>query len=144
MMFADPDMYSAGKVASGLYLLYVGAQMARTDVHSLLQVPGLNHAEAPAASLVSRGFFAAVSNPKSWLFYASLLPPLIHPERSLLPQVAALISLLLTVEFMALLLYATCGQAASAMLKKAAWARLFFVSAGAIIAGFGCQIILER
>lgn len=142
IMFAHPGVYGVTKVAGGLYLLYVGLQMARTDIRSLSPVPEVDDMDARSVRLMWRGFLTAISNPKAWLFYASLLPPFIRSDRLLLPQVALLISLLLFIEFISLLLYASCGQITRGMLERKTVARSFFILAGAIVFAFGVEIIV--
>ncbi|WP_170936983.1 MULTISPECIES: LysE family translocator [Rhodomicrobium] len=145
IMMGHSDVYAIGKAAGGLYLLYIGVQIARTDFQVLAGISKADptSAGAAAAALVTRGFLVAIGNPKSWLFYAALLPPFIRPDRPLLPQVAWLVSLLLLIEFLSLMLYAGGGRAARTMLQSEVLARAFFFIAGAIIFGFGIQILLE-
>jgi homoserine/homoserine lactone efflux protein len=142
LMLTNPDLYRIGKVLGGCYLLYVGVQMARTDARSLSPVADVDHSRAGAGGLILQGFLGAVGNPKAWLFYASLLPPFIRSDAPLLAQVISLVSLLLVIEFMSLLLYAGCGRAARGLLKSEILARGFFIIAGAVVFGFGVEIIL--
>ncbi len=142
MMLAQPDLYRIGKVAGGVYLIYIGLQIARTEIGALSPVAEMGGKYAGAGRLIWQGFFAAVSNPKSWLLYASLLPPFLQPDRRLLPQVASLVSLLLLVEFTSLLLYAGCGQAARHLLRSPVLARSFFIIAGTVILAFGVEVMV--
>jgi homoserine/homoserine lactone efflux protein len=144
VMISRPDVYGIGRMIGGVYLLYIGLRIARTDIRALSIGSEIGHIHARPDALISRGFISAVGNPKSWLFYASLLPPFMQPDRPLLPQVTLLVLLLLLIEFMSLLLYATCGQAARRVLKNATLARAFLVIAGAVVFCFGVEIVLVR
>ena len=142
VMFSQPDVYSVAKVLSGCYLLYIGAQIALVDVTALATGEQDHSGATGHLELIQRGFVAAISNPKAWILYASLLPPFIRSDASFTIQVITLVALLIIIEFLSLLLYASCGQAMRRILGSPGFARTFFALAGAIIIGFGVELIL--
>jgi len=65
-----------------------------------------------------QGYITATSNPKGWIFLAALLPAFIDPERSLIPQAAIILPLMILIEFISLLIYASGGRALRDMLVR--------------------------
>ena len=68
-------------------------------------------AEKAASQLAINGFVTAIANPKGWAFFLTLLPSFLVEEQPLLPQLSVMIAIILVIEFIALMLYATGGKA---------------------------------
>ena len=64
-----------------------------------------------------QGFITAVANPKGWAFFIAMVPAFINYEANLIPQMSALVIIILIIEFISLMIYATGGQALGIMLK---------------------------
>ena len=65
-----------------------------------------------------QGFITAVANPKGWAFFIAMAPAFINYEANLIPQMSALVIIILIIEFISLMIYATGGQALGIVLKK--------------------------
>jgi len=61
--------------------------------------------------LIAAGFITATSNPKAWIFDASLLPTFIKTDQAIVPQAVILLSIIVVIEFICLLIYASGGRA---------------------------------
>ncbi|QFT84710.1 homoserine/homoserine lactone efflux protein [Halomonas sp. THAF12] len=89
-----------------------------------------------------QGFVTAVANPKGWAFFVALLPPFLDASRPLAAQLVALVAIILTIEFGALLAYATGGQTLRHLLGQADKVRLLNRLAGTLMIGVGAWLIL--
>jgi threonine/homoserine/homoserine lactone efflux protein len=72
----------------------------------------------PRRTLFSQGFITAVSNPKGWAFHMALLPPFIDSKLAFWPQLLVLVAIILLLEFVSMLLYASGGKALALFLTK--------------------------
>jgi homoserine/homoserine lactone efflux protein len=140
LMLAYPSLYRAARCLGGAYLIYVaiglwvsGHRLTSRDFdHRIAMTP---------RALVLQGFIAAIANPKAWIFYASLLPPFITPSAPFLPQLVKLVSALVVIELLALLVYASGGQALKALLQSSPLLRTVNLLAGCAIAFIGGELI---
>jgi len=140
LLLVHPRLYQLAVSIGGVYLIWIGVRLALCG-----GVPAeIDHSMEllTRRSLALRGFVSAVANPKAWAFYGALLPPFIAPSQSVVPQLAALLALMLAIEFAALLLYAGGGRALKALLQHAAAMRLVHVLAGGMILVFGIRLLL--
>ena len=71
---------------------------------------------ASRLDLMSQGFVTAIANPKGWAFFVALLPPFLDASRPLDSQLTVLIAIILTLEFICLLIYAAGGRTLKAIL----------------------------
>ncbi|OBX36897.1 homoserine/homoserine lactone efflux protein [Halomonas elongata] len=89
-----------------------------------------------------QGFVTAVANPKGWAFFVALLPPFLDASRPLAGQLAVLVALILTIEFLALVTYATGGQTLRHLLGQSRNVRLLNRIAGTLMVGVGIWLAL--
>lgn len=106
------------KYGGGLYLMVVGYQMINSKGSLALNFDGANVYEISFIKLSLQGFITAVANPKGWAFFIAIVPAFINYEISLLPQMSALVLIILVIEFLSLMLYAIGGQALGVLLKR--------------------------
>lgn len=142
IMLQFPEVFTLFKLAGGLYLGWIGIEMWRS--RGSLAIP--ENIDTPPSSkpldLALKGFITAIANPKGWAFFISLLPPFLNQTQPLAPQLAVLIAMILTMEFMCLLLYATGGQALRHLLLDRGNIRLLNRIAGTLMIGVGVWLIV--
>ncbi|PJG57435.1 LysE family translocator, partial [Aeromonas cavernicola] len=137
IMLNYPALFSAFKYVGGAYLVWLGIQMWQakgkmaipTDISTAQQTGGM--------ALAAQGFVTAIANPKGWAFMVSLLPPFISTNKPMLPQMSALVALILLIEFLCLLLYASGGRTLRHFLAKSNNVVLMNRIAGSLMLGVG-------
>ncbi|WP_207062482.1 LysE family translocator [Motiliproteus sp. SC1-56] len=141
LMLQYPELFELFKYLGGAYLGYLGIQLWRSRGKMALGQPG----DAPVTSrreLVLQGFITAVANPKGWAFFVALLPPFISDQHPLMPQVTVLLALILVIEFICLLLYASGGRTLRRFLSGSHNVRLMNRLAGTLMMGVGVWLAL--
>ena len=136
IMVNHPQIFTIFKYAGGVYLGYLGIQMWMSRGKM-----ALSKAECPvsisARSLALQGFITAIANPKGWAFFIALLPPFVHQTKPLLPQISVLLAIILTLEFICLILYASGGNTLRVFLQKSDNVKLMNRVAGTLMMGVG-------
>ena len=102
-----------------------------------LNIDGTHSFEINFIKLSAQGFITAVANPKWWAFFIAIAPAFINYKAALLPQMSALVIIILILEFIALMIYETGGQALGIILKKQNNIRLINRVAGLWLVGVG-------
>lgn len=100
--------------------------------------------EAAAPRLFLRGLLVAFSNPKALVFMAALFPQFIDPSAPLGAQLAALVSIMVVVEFGWIMAYAIGGNSIAARLSGAAATRTLNRLTGGLMIGAGGLLALAR
>lgn len=113
LLLASPTVFTVFKVGGAAYLLWT----AWRSWHAAPAALGGASSIKPTA-LFAQGFFTAVANPKAWAFQMALLPPFIDAKAPLLPQMAVLLALMVVIEFVCLLIYASGGRSLSELLLR--------------------------
>lgn len=137
LMLRQPELFALFKWVGGVYLGYLGVMMWRS--RGRMAIP-LDNVELPSASryqLALQGFVTAVANPKGWAFFVALLPPFLDASRPLAGQLAVLIAVILSIEFLSLLLYAAGGRSLRRVLGESGNVRLLNRVAGTLMVGVG-------
>ncbi|WP_299591986.1 LysE family translocator [uncultured Microbulbifer sp.] len=143
-MLKHPTAFQVFKYCGALYLAYLGIQMWRARGRMVLVEPTAEAQPAvPAISLMTQGFVTAVANPKGWAFFIALLPPFIHQDKPLLAQMVVLLCIILTLEFICMLIYASGGRTLSRLLHKGENVRLMNRIAGTLMLGVGGWLALS-
>ncbi len=88
-------------------------------------------------TLAIQGCVTAVANPKGWAVFIALLPPFIDQALPLAPQLSVLIGMILSIEFLCLVLYAIGGQSLAHLLRKRSNVRIMNRIAGTLMIGVG-------
>jgi threonine/homoserine/homoserine lactone efflux protein len=140
LLLQAPTVFAVFKWIGAAYLVYMGWQTWRSEAPRLNVEAG--DRRRGAASLVFQGFITAVSNPKAWAFNVALLPPFVDRDRPLLPQLLALLALMLVIEFISLQIYAHGGRALSEQLHRRGKARWLNRVAGSLMVGVGIWLAL--
>ena len=132
-----PSFFTAFKFAGGAYLAYVGIQMWRSRGRLALQETSDCIENVSRRALAMQGFVTAIANPKGWAFFIALLPPFIDRSLPLPPQMVVLLIMILTIEFISLVLYALGGQSLAHLLRKRSNVRIMNRIAGTLMIGVG-------
>jgi homoserine/homoserine lactone efflux protein len=141
LLLKAPTLFAVFKWVGAAYLLYMGWQAWRAQPSRPEQVTGDNRRSR--TSLILQGFVTAVANPKAWAFFVALLPPFVDRSRALLPQLLALLALMLIIEFICLQIYAHGGRALSEQLHRRGKARWLNYIAGSQMMGVGIWLALS-
>lgn len=134
IMLKYPEFFILLKYGGGLYLAYLGINLWLSRGNMALDIQA-NTIVPKRFALMSQGFVTAVANPKGWAFFIALLPPFIDIERALIPQLSALVGLILTLEFSCLCLYAISGSTMRKFLQNAGNVRLLNRISGTLMLG---------
>lgn len=139
LMLQTPQVFTIAKFAAAAYLAWsaIRAWRASADVSVTGKGVGLSKRQ-----LVIQGFVTATSNPKAWIFDASLLPPFINPDQAILPQAVILLSIIVVIEFACLLIYASGGRALMELLTKRGLGHWLNRISAIMMAGIAVWLIL--
>jgi len=136
IMLNHPDIFTIFKYIGGIYLGYLGIQMWMSRGKM-----ALTHTECSITisrtALALQGFITAIANPKGWAFFIALLPPFINQNKPLLPQISILLAIILSLEFLCLILYASGGNTLRKFLQKSTNVKLMNRIAGTLMLGVG-------
>ena len=133
LMAANPILLVVFKYVGGAYLLFVGLQMMRSRGAMAVKPDGSVSFDLDFFSLAGQGFITAVANPKGWAFFLAMTPGFINYDVDLGPQMTALVSIILIIEFTSLMLYAAGGQVLGKLLLNSDNVLLLNRVAGALM-----------
>ena len=136
IMINHPDIFTIFKYAGGLYLGYLGIQMWLSRGKMALSKTECS-VDISNTSLALQGFITAIANPKGWAFFIALLPPFINQTRPLMPQISVLLLIILSLEFICLVVYASGGITLRRFLQKSDNVKLMNRIAGSLMLGVG-------
>lgn len=142
LLLAYPSLFIALKYGGGAYLCYLAYGMWRSKGKMAIDLDANNVTSVSRTSLAMQGFVTAIANPKGWVFILSLLPPFINTQQPLLPQASVLITIMLSLELVCMLLYATGGRALRALLQKQDNVQLMNRIAGSMMFGVALWLVL--
>ncbi|WP_201786183.1 LysE family translocator [Vreelandella aquamarina] len=142
LMLRQPELFIAFKWVGGAYLAYLGIMMWRSRGRMAIPSELDTGPAAGRLQLATQGLVTAVANPKGWAFFMVLLPPFLDGSRPLAPQLSMLISVILTIEFASMLVYATGGKTLRKLLGKSGNVRLLNRIAGTLMIGVGMWLAL--
>jgi len=142
LMLQNPQLFFALKWCGGAYLLYLGIQLWRSKGKMAIKCDSPSESQATAGSLFSQGFITAVANPKGWAFFIALLPPFIDNTQPLLMQSVIMLAIILALEFLSLLGYASGGKALSHLLRKRGNVQIMNRIAGTLMMGVSVWLAL--
>ena len=142
VMLNYPAVFEVFKWIGGLYLLWLGIQMWQSRGSMAIPENSTVARQASRRALALQGFVTAIANPKGWAFFISLLPPFIVIGQPLGLQLTILVSIILMLEFMCLLIYASGGKTLRHFLQRGANVRMLNRIAGTLMAGVGIWLAL--
>ena len=142
VMLNYPALFSVFKYVGGAYLIFIGVQMWQSKGKmAVTDIPEEMRTYSRSA-LATQGFVTAVANPKGWAFFISLLPPFINPDLPMATQLTVLIAMILFIEFLCLVAYASGGRTLRAFLQKGGNVRLMNRLAGSLMMGVGVWLAI--
>lgn len=142
IMLNYPGIFAAFKYVGGAYLVWLGIQMWQAKGKMAIQADLSAGQQTSAMGLAVQGFVTAIANPKGWAFMISLLPPFISADKPMVPQISALVALILVIEFSCLLLYASGGRTLRHFLARSGNVTLMNRIAGTLMLGVGVWLAL--
>lgn len=142
IMLNYPSVFIALKYVGASYLFYLGVSMYLSRGKMALNLNGSNF-NVSKKNLAIQGFITAVANPKAWAFFVALLPPFIDENISFAPQLTILIVLILLIEFVCLIVYASGGITLRKLLQNSSNVKLLNKIAGTMMIGIGVWLILS-
>ena len=137
VMLQYPALFLLLKYLGGLYLGYLGVQMWRSKGKMSIDFESGKELINAPAQLALQGFVTAVANPKGWAFFIALLPPFINDQQPLPLQLSLLLGIILSIEFLCLVLYAAGGRTLNHLLQKSDNVRLLNRVAGTLMFAVG-------
>ncbi|WP_308366870.1 MULTISPECIES: LysE family translocator [unclassified Microbulbifer] len=134
VMLQYPAAFQLFKYLGGAYLAWLGIQMWRARGGMAMVLAEESETPAPPRrALAAQGFVTAVANPKGWAFFIALLPPFLNDSSPLAPQLAVLVAIILLLETLCLLIYASGGSTLSRLLHRGENVRLVNRIAGTLM-----------
>lgn len=136
IMVNHPDIFMIFKYVGGIYLGYLGLQMWLNKGKMALSKTECSMSISNCA-LAFQGFITAIANPKGWAFFIALLPPFINQALPIAPQISVLLLIILSLEFLCLVLYASGGNTLRKFLQKSDNVKRMNRVAGTLMIGVG-------
>jgi threonine/homoserine/homoserine lactone efflux protein len=142
--FAAPFLYDAIRYAGAAYLAWLAWETLKPGGRSVFEPVAL-----PAASdgkLFAMGFITSVLNPKVALFYISLLPQFVDPERgTMLGQMLALSAVQLLISLIGNTGYVlTAACVARFFSRNPLWVAVQRWTMGSVLAGLAMRLALDK
>ena len=137
VMLQYPALFTTFKMVGGAYLLWVGIQLWRSKGKMAIQSFDVDQSHVSPMELAIQGFVTAIANPKGWAFFISLLPPFIQSDQSLASQITVMLSLIILIEFLSLVAYASGGRTLRHFLEKGNNVQVMNRVAGTLMLGVG-------
>jgi len=141
VMLQFPQLFVVLKLIGGIYLVYLGIQLWRS--RGKMAVCSTSSMGISRKALALQGFVTAVANPKGWAFFIALLPPFIDASKPLTMQLVILVSIILSIEFLSLLLYALGGSSLRKLLQEEKHVKTLNRIAGVLMIGVGIWLMAE-
>ena len=138
-----PFAFEIFKYAGGLYLVFVGIQMCRNLGKMSLNIDGTHSYSQNGYGLALQGFITAIANPKGWAFFMAMVPQFMNYEIPLIPQMAAMIIIIVVIEFISLMVYASSGNALNKLLSKTSNVQTINRIAGLLMVSVGVWLALS-
>ena len=138
-----PFAFEIFKYAGGLYLVFVGIQMCRNLGKMSLNIDGTHSYSQNGYGLALQGFITAIANPKGWAFFMAMVPQFMNYEIALIPQMTAMIIIIVIIEFISLMIYASSGNALSKLLSKTSNVQTINRIAGLLMMSVGVWLALS-
>ena len=142
LLLTYPSLFIALKYGGGAYLCYLGIGLWRSKGKMAIDLESTERQDISPMSLALQGLVTAIANPKGWVFILSLLPPFIMMDKPLMPQATMLIAIILTLELVCLLMYASGGRALRVLLQKKNNVKLMNRIAGSMMLGVALWLVI--
>jgi homoserine/homoserine lactone efflux protein len=131
------------RIGGALYLMYLGVRMMLARAHGPQPV-AVDSAAPVHHGIALQGLAVQLTNPKNLLFVLALLPQFIAADRPVLPQLAIMFAVTVTIDGVVLLSYAQLAVRGARALKGSRvmlWVERAF---GAALVLFGLKLLATR
>ncbi|QKF64844.1 LysE family translocator [Campylobacter corcagiensis] len=106
LILNHPDIFKIFKILAGLYILYVAYSIAKSN----LKVESTSiKSKISNKALFIQGFVTDFTNPKAWIFMATLLPPFLDKTSLINSRLFIIIALIGITQIIAFVSYAGGG-----------------------------------
>ena len=143
IMLAYPEIFVIFKLVGSAYLTFLGIQLWQSKGAMAITRETSKPDLMTRTQLATQGFVTAIANPKGWAFFVALLPPFIDYQLPITAQIIILLSLMLIIEFICLIAYASGGRMLSGFLKNRSNVNLINRFAGSLIIGVAIWLSLS-
>jgi threonine/homoserine/homoserine lactone efflux protein len=137
IMLNYPSVFNLLKYVGGGYLVYLGIRLLQSKGKMAIGQDIKSPKSISRRELAVQGFVTAIANPKGWAFMISLLPPFIDQSYPIIPQISILLIVLLSIEFLCMVIYASGGKRLRTFLGKKGGTALLNKTAGVLMMGVG-------
>ncbi|MDQ5909277.1 MAG: hypothetical protein QG599_1372 [Pseudomonadota bacterium] len=142
LLAASAFWFTVIKWIGGLYLLYLGIRLFRTDATSARPVSAV----APQSywRLFANTYLVTALNPKGMVFFVAFLPQFISPHADVTGQLWVLAMTFVALATLNATLYAVFATAAQRFLASPQGQQRFHRVGGSLLAGAGVWALLAR
>ena len=123
IMSQAPVIFDILKYAGAAFLCYFGFVFLR-DSGKVTTECETSFAEEGHKKMAAKGFLTATLNPKGWLFFAAFLPAFILDNAPLKYQIALIVTIVMSVEFLCMLTYAFGGSLLKRLISASGYVRI--------------------
>jgi len=143
IMLNYPSVFNLLKYGGGGYLVYLGVRLLQSKGKMAIGPNIQSPKTIGRKELAVQGFVTAIANPKGWAFMISLLPPFIDQSYPIIPQISILLIVLLSIEFLCMVIYASGGKRLRTFLSKKGGTALLNRTAGVLMIGVGVWLAVS-
>lgn len=135
VLAASASLFSALKVAGGLYLIWLGIKLWRSDA-GLAELRG-RRAEASGPRIAGHAFAVTATNPKSIVFFIAFTPHFIDAAAPLAPQLGVMVATFVILAAVNAGAYALAAGTLRDRLKRPGVLKALNRGGGAALVGMG-------
>jgi len=136
-MLNYPIAFQVFCILGGCYLMYLGIKQWRSKEKIQLHDAVNKSGQLGRVTLITQGFVTAIANPKGWAFMVAFLPPFISDQFPIVTQMIALLIVIVSIEFISLMIYASGGGHLSRWLARGERLHLINKVSGSLLVVIG-------
>ncbi len=136
--------FAVVRLIGGCYLIYLGVRIILSTIRRKSSAPTAISVNAAPSNLFFQGLAIQLTNPKALLFVSALLPQFIDSSRLLAPQLIALASITVLVDFAVLSTYAFLANHSFRFLRNSSVFAFLEGLLGTVFVLFGMRVIASR
>lgn len=137
---AFPLAFRLLAICGAVYLAWLGARALR---HAGGTGEGREPARTPSAHAFRDGVLVAISNPKALVYIVAVLPPFVDQRSPVVPQLAVLAAVAISIDIALGVLYIGAGSRLSAAMARARTRRWLDRAVGTIFLLIAAAILIE-
>lgn len=140
VLAASAELFTALKLIGAAYLIWLGVQMLRSGAADL----GTRETDGRLATLIGREFWTAATNPKAMLVFTAFFAPFVDPALPAFGQILTLGATALTLELVAVALYAVAGTSLGRLTRSPRGLGLINRLSGGALVAAGLALLIAR